>query len=349
MSEKKKQMIWGIIIIVLAIGCVALLVYSQTGNTAEDPQDLVMNSENTDVLGYIEHGTITRNRSQDGELLPYEYTNGEFELEYFMNTKGIAETVGFMVFVDGKPVQSKINPEEMYHYCNYIQVDNENEQYLFTISFTPPMGNKGDIFDLDIVSIYNPSYQPDMKETISYNINHSAVTSFYKLHYNEDTKERVPLANDGSLQLLSEMKVYDEVISEDFAAEDFGLESHDNFQGMLSENVYQAVYLDDQVRFDHLKVSQEFLHITYKMAGVPGVKYQTAFFINHEPIASDSALYFESVTEEGKITVIDAYLDVSRLSSASTFYVMSIPENSENNIDAGIGIYKSPSILLYKE
>jgi hypothetical protein len=346
-NKKTFFMVIVIVLIVISICCYKRI----SDNSKKNMSDTLEVKETTEVLGYIEHGPINPNISKDGELLSYEYNGGEFDLEYYMRTSGSASDIGFMVFINGEPLKFRLDNTKEYKYFNYMKVSKETEQYRFSLFFVPPDGNQNSVHNLDIVSIYNPLFIPDMKEIMSFTINHSALASSYKLHYKTGIRGNSKVQNLDNMYNsvdISNIKLTTEEITHGTNVEDFGLADENNSKDIISNTSRHAIYYNNQIIYNYLDIKEDILHITYKIVGFEGAKYDTTFFINHKPIEYDSVISIESTLEDGLVSVIDAYIDVSQLELPSLFYLISIPVNADEYPEAGIGIYKSPTILLDK-
>ncbi|GAB6107741.1 hypothetical protein [Fusibacter bizertensis] len=114
----------------------------------------------TKILGKQSHGFMKH--LDDFEYITY--SGQEIEIEYFVELEGISNNIGFLLFVNGKPQPYKIkNRIQNYEYLHSFNVDNGREE--FTFQFDVTSGQKDEIADLAIVSIYNPEFKPDMIET----------------------------------------------------------------------------------------------------------------------------------------------------------------------------------------
>lgn len=337
-----------IVILIILLGCIvcSAYFYKIINETAMKEAVTETGKEYTEVIGYIEHGPSEPNLSENGELLPYEYYGGEYELKYYLNTSGMAKNVGFMVFINGNPVSLRVNTKNDFNFCPYIELKEGKENYTFSLFFSLPPGKKGDVKKIDVISIYNPDFKPDMKEFTSYTINHSALISQYEIRYNLDVKEENPIINKNK-NIMTNLKMEKEEIANDLLKEEFDIPDDDQNVYLLNNSFYK-LYFNNKVIYNSLKLENELLHIRYKIVGCPGLKYQTTFYIDHKPIDNNSITTYENILEKGKTCVIDAYIDYSGLPDKSTFYLISIPVNVDDYPNAGVGVYKSPSVLLYK-
>lgn len=247
-----------------------------------------------------------------------------------------------MVFLDGKIVQSNINGGE-YQYCNYFELDESEQSYTFSLGFLTEILDDGKEYSLDIVSLYYPSYEPDMMRNMSYEICHSALASNYRLIYQGRKTDYTEMSN--SQVSISDVCSYESISN--IELNDFGIDESVN-KSFTTEGVYFASYIDEKLIYDNYNILEDKIHITHKFLGKPGIEYETTFFIDHEPIEVNSEMSIWHATQDNQVCVIDFYLEAERIKDRSTFYSITVPKNACEYIEYDIGIYKTNSILLYK-
>ncbi len=341
MIKSRKKIIFAIIIVLFIIAaCLGWNLYTKAESDSKKENNSVANEE---IMGFIEHGAVFPNVSDDDELLPFEYNGGQFDLDYYLNTNGAAEDIGLMVFIDGKIVAFKIKEEDSFKYFNYININGNEGNFKFTLSFVPPDLKVGKIYSFDIISIYYPSYAPDMGVSKSYGVYHSALSCSYSLKYCCETDTDNVVQDD--CYSIDSFKYYYEPIS-DKSVSDFGGSVENEMD--LQQGLYCTSYVDGQITYDNYKIEKNKVHITLKITGKPGVEYETTFFLNHKPLILNPPVSVHSVTKEEQICVIDLYLDAMLVNSGSTFYSITMPKNSLESLNYGIGPYKTPSIYLYR-
>lgn len=342
MKIKKKILLITVFITMFIISGIIIIIFQDKTQTLNDTY--------TDVIGYIEHGAVKPNVSVDNKLLPFEYNGGEFALEYYLHTEGAADDIGLMVFIDGKIVGTRLGENEEYKYCNFIELNAGGETYYnLILSFIPSDLNEGETYSLDIVSLYNPSFEPDMVSSVSYGIFHSALASNYTITYNEKNKKQ---STENQKDLLDKSGLISceysyEQIADTLNMNDFGVAERDSDKWM-QEDLHCALYVNDVMAYDNCRIEGEQLHITYKVIGAPGIEYENTFFVNHQPVMIKSATSVIIETKEEQICVVDLYINTDYLTENSTFYIITIPKNSKQYDASRIGIYKTPSIWLYR-
>ena len=103
----------------------------------EDPFDQL---EEDGDLGFLSHGEANPPRADDQSVLPYEYNGGEFVLDYQFSVEGNLDSIGFLLFVDGKPQAYKVNDTGAeYEYLHCFQTSEKHEEK-FSFVFTPDTG-----------------------------------------------------------------------------------------------------------------------------------------------------------------------------------------------------------------
>lgn len=332
-AEKKRRLLIMTIIISMIICILGVMGYKEKKN-----EQSVME----EVLGYVEHGAVMPNISDNNTLLPFEYNDDQFSIDYYLHANGIAKDIGLMVFLDGKIVQSNVNGGK-YQYCNYFELDESEQNYTFSLGFSTETLDNGKEYSLDIVSLYYPSYEPDMMEDKSYGICHSALASNYSLIYQGKTADYAEIYN--SEALISDVCTYEPI--SDIELNDFRIDEIVN-KSFTKKGVYFASYIDERLIYDNYNILEDKIHITHKFLGKPGIEYETTFFIDHEPIEVGSEMSVRHVTQDNQVCVIDFYLDAEIVEDRSTFYSITVPKKTFEYIEYDIGIYKTDSILLYK-
>lgn len=299
-------------------------------------------------LGFITHEATKPNRNDKGDILPFQYEGEKFSLDYKVQAEGRGESIGFLLFIDGISQPYTVEDNNEYEYCHIFKMDDVKSTE-FTFNFFPVEGKEGDTLSLTVVSIYNPSFQPDMKDTSSYGWYHSILENKYLLHFDTNVEQK-DMVNNPLSELLADLKISSEKITEDFLKNKLTKYGWDDVaMERLNQNVYYLVEYNGTQLFDNLKIRKdENLHITYKICGAAGIEYKTTFFVDHQPISIDAVSSSETRLTKGDVWIIDAIIDVSKLSDFSTFYVVSVPTNTiDNNVNAFV--LKSKSLLLYKE
>lgn len=59
-------------------------------------------SEEDASLGALSHEEAAPVKADDQSVLPYEYNGGEFILDYQFTSEGKLDSIGFLLFLDGK-------------------------------------------------------------------------------------------------------------------------------------------------------------------------------------------------------------------------------------------------------
>lgn len=331
-----------LIILSLFSGCSSYTVPSEnTLSETEIDNPFTNNEEQSNTLS---HGAASPPRAEDGSTLPFEYSGGEFVLDYFVIAEGTAKNVGFLVFLDGEPIAFKIDGEsEEYTYLHHFDLETDGEEYNFQFIFTPTSGKTGETLNLSVVSIYYSAFQPDMVSTTSYGMYHWTLPSFYKLYFSKDVAsgvktESVPAVIN--VQQYSE-KVTDSFLRNDLLAAGYGEVSNDD----LNDSLFYTVDYNGEVVYDNLGVSdEESIHVTYKMCGTPGTELKTTFYLNHKPITNEEVISYDVTLTKGDVYIIEADIDISQMSEINTFYIVTV---STDTVDSSV--YKTQSICLYQE
>lgn len=291
------------------------------------------------------HGFVNQELDENDARLPIQYDGGELEIDYSINANGKNKEFGLLVFIDGVPQPYKIDTTEApYEYMHIFNPEKDNVDMLFKFIFTPVTGKEGDTLDITITSTYNPSFVPDMKETTSYGGYQSTLEMSNTIVFNEDpdTLDALDIPQD---VYVSNMLQTTEPITNDL------LEKHGVDLETLDTSMLTELELDGEnvELVGNLQVDDKgTLNVKYKIFGQPGVRYQTTFYIDHKAITGKDGGTFETVMAKGDVAVIDVDIDLDNLADFNTFYIVSVPTNSDEFDDNPPYFLKSLSILLYK-
>lgn len=303
--------------------------------------------ENQVILGRMSHRFANPKLDQRGQRAPMAYNGGEMKIDYQVAASGKANNVGFLIFINGQPQPYKFNSTETpYEYMHIFEVPDDDENYTpFTFVFTPITGKKGDQLSINIISVYNPGFTPDMKETSSYGGYQTTLQLDGIISFNTDPK---PLDDPSIMkqEVLSDVRQTTEPITQELLEKASGFEKVD--LNALDKKVYNELQIDGDVRMDNYSIEgKDKVHVTFKLFGHPGVQYRSTFYINHQAISAKK-VSFETKLTKGNVSVIKADIEVEKLEDFNTFYVVSAPLNANDFPDDVIILDKTASVLLYK-
>ena len=305
----------------------------------------------SDVIGALGHGPDNPVLREDGTRAPYEYHGGQFELNYHVKGSGTAKNVGFLLFLNGIPQPYQIDGTGDMRYMNMFELEEDDQQYLFSFVFTPVTGTAGDTLELKIYSVLYPQFQPDMVTTSSYGIYYSILEGTIEINFQADPD--VEGAEAAILPALSSVTVRSDDMTSDFVS----LHLNDSFtaggqpaKDQLADRVFSFIDYNGGPAVDNIDVSnQDLLHITYQMVGVPGAVYRISLFGNNQPMTDGEALSWEITLSQGKVAVIEADVDISSLDNFTTFYMLACPVNRGSASDSVVLLgHMDGPVLLYK-
>lgn len=303
----------------------------------------------TEILGTLFHSPTEVRTDENANVLPFEYNGGEFELKYEVKAKGKAKNLGFLIFVDGVAQPYKTDAESDFKYMNYFELENDNEPLALTFKFIPVTGKKGDTIPLNVVSIYNAQFMPDLKKTSGYGGYHSELSSILQLHYNSDAPSVIPKEYPQN-KIISTIENRKDNITEDFLKIESQKYMGETINEELDTNVFNTTYYNNKKEISKIAYSKEKpLKVKYCLYGAPGIEYKTTFFINHQPISKDEIISHKTTLEKGMLSIIEFDIDVSKLDKLNTFYIISVPTNHDEYPTIRGIISKTPSILIYEE
>ena len=339
--------------LLLVIICVLLFTTTACGNynisdgnappqsTEEDPFE---QPEEDGSLGFLSHGEANPARAEDQSVLPYEYNGGEFVLDYQFSSEGKLDSVGFLLFLDGKPQAYKVNDtgaEKEYLHC--FQTSEEHEEK-FSFVFTPDTGKKGDTLNMTVMSVTKPDFQPDMKETSSYGWYHQSFERVLKLHFNEDAPDSG--SNYGeSKTVFRDVNISEEKVTFSFIENELVKAGWNGItMDTLDSSVYSTISYDGELVYDNINLTgKNTLTVRYTLCGTTGARYGISFFLNHKPISFDETVSYDVTLSKGNVWIIEATIDTAKLEGFNTFYATAVAADN-NSVTR-----KTNSILLYKE
>ncbi len=347
------------IILVCMLFAMCALVGCDKGRSTDfqvDDSEIIANpfeveseeGQKTETAGSLAHGIVLDENA--GDTIMLQYNGGQMEVPYFANASGIATSCGFHIYIDGIPQPYKVKGvDEAYQYMQILEFEDSQDQY-FTFTFTPVTGNKGENLSICIVSIIDPTFEPDMVETFGYGHSHKSIEAIYPMEFLNDTDaneakkeiEEADTNNMGQNLSITETKLTQDELSR-------YTESELNIS--LDKDVVMNLSIDDEdmwITETYNYEGKDTLHIKYKIMGHPGVEYKTSFYLNHQPITMNQENSFDSILKNGEVEVIEFDLDVSSGEFAS-FYVISVPCNKDDYPDDAILSNTMHSILLYSK
>ena len=310
-------------------------------NTEENP---FKESEEDGSLGFLSHEEVNPTRADDQSVLPYEYHGGEFTLDYQFTSEGKLDNIGFLLFLDGKPQAYKVNDTRAeYEYLHCFQTSEKHEEK-FSFVFTPNTGKKGETLNITILSITNPAFQPDMKETSSYGWYHRHLERVLKLHFNEDAPDSDIFYGE-SENIFRDVSVAEEKITSAFIENELVKNGWNGItMDTLDSGVYSTISYDGELVYDNINLTnKDTLTVRYTICGMPGTRYGISFFLNHKPISFEGAVSCDVKLSKGNVWIIEATIDTAKLDGFNTFYATAVAADG-NSVTS-----KTGSILLYRE
>lgn len=295
--------------------------------------------------GSVGHGFLGLPVDKQGDALPIVYTGGELEVPYYVNASGNVKELGLLLFIDGIPHPFQIGESDL-AYLGHITLAEDYKDEQVTLRFTPRIGTKGDLLNICVTSITRPDFKPDLITTASYGFYHQTLPMMRKLRFDVDAPaERTATI----IEALKQATVTAVPLTQSY------LEGVDN--GLRGEGVEKLdnpliveLFLDDEdtKRLDSMQVgAKETLKICYRLMGTPGARYQTTFYLDHQPLSASGITAFETELTRESVMTVEAELDLSKATLPSTFYAITTLCSDEKDVPDAINQYKSRSLLIY--
>ena len=309
-------------------------------NVEEDP---FAGAEEEGDLGFLSHGEANPARADDRSVLPYEYNGGEFVLDYQFSSEGKLDSIGFLLFLDGKPQAYKVNDTGAeYEYLHCFQLSEKHEEK-FSFVFTPDTGKKGDTLNMTVMSVTRPDFRPDMKETSSYGWDHQSFERVLKLHFNEDAPDSDSACGE-SIAAFRDVRISEEKITSSFVENELVKAGWNGVtMDTLDNGVYWTIVYDGESVYDNIDLTgKDTLTLRYTLCGTAGARYGISFFLDHKPISFEEAVSYDVTLSKGNVWVIEATIDTAKLDDFHTFYATAVAADKDSVTS------KTGSILLYK-
>ena len=309
-------------------------------NLEEDP---FAGAEEEGDLGFLSHGEANPARADDQSVLPYEYKGGEFVLDYQFSAEGKMDSIGFLLFLDGKPQAYKVDDTGAeYEYLHCFRISEKHEEK-FSFVFTPDTGKKGDTLNMTVMSVTRPDFRPDMKETSSYGWYHQSFERVLKLHFNEDAPDG-DSAGGESIAAFRDVRISEEKITSSFVENELVKAGWNGVtMDTLDNGVYWTIVYDGESVYDNIDLTgKDTLTLRYTLCGTAGARYGISFFLDHKPIYFEEAVSYDVTLSKGNVWVIEATIDTAKLDGFHTFYATAVAADKDSVTS------KTGSILLYK-
>ncbi len=308
---------------------------SDASNPFEEAQN------DASLMAMLSHEVADPPLSDSGEREPFPYDGGEFRLDYRFSVSGDLESIGFLLFLDGKPQPYRTdNRPSDYAFCHTFDAA-EDQDAVFL--FEPVAGHGGDTLNLTIVSITNPDFQPDMESTSSYGWYHNALPASVEMHFNVDSPSSTTTALN-PVEALSSCSVHGEKVTSRYLENDLAQAGWlDITMDALDDGVYYTLTLNGDTVFDNLPIAEP-VAVRFTLCGTPGARYHISFFLDHQPMAMNGETSSAVELSKGGVAVVEGVIDPSLLGKLSTFYCVAVPADN-----AGTPFFKTNSILLFQE
>lgn len=340
------MLVCGLLFTMTACGNYAIPDPAPPGSAGKTDDPFAAVEETMEFLGAITHGAANPNRDAAQNVLPYEYEGGEFAFEYHFTAEGGLSDVGFLLFLDGKPQAYKIDDTNAeYEYCHSFSIEGSRDG-TFTFLFTPQSGVMGDTLHLTVLSITNPSFQPDMKDSSSFGWYQKPLEHTVKLHFQVDASQE-GIGFPKTKGIFSSVQVKQEKTTSAFLENElikYGWS--DVSMDTLDDRIYFTASYNGEIVYDNICLSNhDTTTVRYTLCGTPGAVYRVSFFIDHLPVSLGGDDTYEAVLRKGTVWSMEATFDTNALEGFHTFYIVAVPTSGSNDFPA----QKSDSILLYKE
>ena len=299
------------------------------------------------ILGKIGHGAVNVQFDQNKKRLPFEYNGQTFTMDYRIMASGVALNNGLIVFLKGIPQLYQTDQTQDLKCFHTFHLQEENKELPFKITFTPGTGKKGETALCTVVSITNPEFKPDLKETQSYGIFHQSLPVQHLIHFNSDPpKIEIPDTFVHADNIHCETLELTENIVQKIQMGNIQEVNIDTFN---KDEKYQIYVNGIAGPLEDIAYQPEDpLDVEVFFAGREGKPWAFSFFLDHEPVVFKESLALTWNSAKGKALHITFTINPSKLSNAETFYMIAAPMEDCPNEDYPPVLSKTLSILLHK-
>ncbi len=350
MKKYYQVVIWGIVLSLLLVGCVAVPDTIGTRPTVEDPfilpaslpstqADTIPNSGGMDAqfpglpnpLGGAGHGLLVEEEKDEVGRSCYLYEGGEVCVSYWVEGSGVfvEHGVGFLLFVDGMPQAYRTSEDGEYSYMHCFKKEDYSSLGLgdmrldVNFMFEPISGKKGDYIECHIVRLYYPDYSMEAlgdRGVRPYTLVLGSASRSFVLKYMADPPENEPLPVQDRLYDL-------EINMVDTTHEEINGWSNDD----MLKNIRTKCYVNgldpssNTILWDVAK--DDVITVQFEVYGSPLVHYGLVWFMDNRPVSVEKEDIITFGVEGGKKTVVTAKLDISDFDGESHLYCVLVPRN----------------------
>ena len=266
----------------------------------------------------LPEGTISRKRLNSPHTLGYDVYNGEpieVSLEV-LASETPTYTEGYMVFVEGIPVLSRIKVDGVMHEKEkYMHIVDHREGTTTNVNlYFEPLGfQKGEIVEFYIAYIFTPSYIPYEYYPLYGNTHKimNAPSSPVKIEKGSDsTTKEMALFPSRTYEIPNEIyKMYEHEDGTNYLDSDPIVELYDSSGSQIVQQMGANGYTD-------LKI---------KLYGGNSTQYRLTLLIDQQPVLVSGKDYLEVTLEKGTTAEFDFTIDISELDRKSTIMTVAVP------------------------
>lgn len=336
MKKYYQVVIWGIVLSLLLVGCVA---FPDTIGTRPTVEDLFHPTTVTPTTApqVTQPGETQPPYTADslsgggcGLSLLYEdiesvtYTGGEMCVSYFLDLEGdhiSRDGVGILLFLDGQPQPYRTETDMEYRYMHTVYPESGAKTYV-NLFFVPVTGEKGQRHELWATNMVFP-YVGARWDGIAGGKTLTAFGSRLLVDFAETPPEaELPQIPDRLISWNTELReVKQSELNSKWTAED------------LMNRVDYVLYTEGgsskSVYYIYGVTGDRPLKLRFEMWGNPLLQWGLVIFIDHVPISVAPEDIMQLQTEVGMKTIVEMDVDISDFGEESIIYAMFVPRNRD--------------------
>lgn len=263
------------------------------------------------------------NEIQKDELGSYlTYEGSEMHLYLRMQITELDDkNIGLLLFVDGRPQPYHSAGNDSLRYMQIFPSGNGAE-FVLDLMFTPITGQAGDILEIGFVIVADPGYFIGDAWTGITMADWNGMGLTVRMKYFADppvaegpeTKDRIISLAQGYIDLTA-------IEAEMFSS------------GEYQKEVEYEICVNNRKSFGNIfcVTDGDKLEVEFELKGSSIADFGLVMYLDHEPVSSSEDDIVFIRTDNGKMTIVRAEIDLSGFDGEGVFYAVIVPRNYRTN------------------
>lgn len=258
---------------------------------------------------------IANGTYQDADGVYLTYDGNEMHLFLRFTFSGYSQIgAGIHLYVDGKPQPYYTATDADYSYMHTFYPPNGKE-YIAELIFTPVAGEKGDTLEFGFFVVTYPDYFLDDEWGGPAQTDNNCMGLTFRVKYLE------------SPPAVDVVQAQDRVVQ--LSLEHIDLTSAQS-QVVSSQNeVDYSFYVNGKSDFGYFwnVEAEDTVNIRFELMGSSNAQFGLVVYFNHVPVSTSSADVMYVSTQNGKMAVLEAEIDLSGFDGEGVLYAVVVPRN----------------------